>query len=141
MASERRILRLQQLILEVVAETLQREGRNPRLALVSFTRVKLSQDLSKATVSWSCLGTDKGRSKTTTALEGVLPTLRRRVAKAMATRVTPRLELLFDPTLERAQRLETIFHHLAEERGEDEDADEEAVEEHGGESAPERHGP
>ena len=61
MANERRILRLQQLILEVAAETLQREARDPLLELVSITRVKLTSDLSSAQVYWSCLGQEPQR--------------------------------------------------------------------------------
>jgi len=118
MANERRILRLQQLILEVAAETILREARDPALELVSVTRVKLTSDLASAQVFWSCLGTERGRKRTEEALEGILPLVQRRVGDALRTRLTPRLSFRYDPTLERAQRLETIFHQLETERGE-----------------------
>jgi ribosome-binding factor A len=127
MADRRRILRLQQLILEVVAETLQAEVRDPRMGLVTITRVKLSKDLSRAVVYWSSLGDEKEHRLSAQALEAATPLLQRRVAKALQTRITPHLKLIFDPTLERAQRLETIFHHLQEERGEPEEAEEETA--------------
>ena len=123
MARERRVLRLQQLILEIAAEALQREGQDPRLDLVTFTRVKLVPDLSQATLFWSCLAKEKSREKTERALEGILPLLQRQVAKDLRTRVTPTLAIRFDPTLEKAQRLEDIFQQLAEERGETADED------------------
>jgi ribosome-binding factor A len=124
MANPRRILRLQQLILEVAAQALQREARDDRLEMVSLTRVKLSADLTHASLWWSCLAHDAQRKKIERALTGILPLIQRRVAEALHTRVTPRLELTFDPTLEKAQRLETIFQHLAEERGEPEEDEE-----------------
>jgi ribosome-binding factor A len=127
MAHPRRILRLQQLILEVVAETLQREVRDPRIGMVSVTRVKLAKDMGEATVYWSSLGDERRHEVTANALGQARSLLQRRVAEALHTRVTPHLVLRFDPTLEHAQHLEGIFQHLREERGEpDADADPDA---------------
>ena len=124
MAKERRVLRLQQLILEILAETLQREVADPRLRLVTVTRVKLTSDLEHATVYWSCLAKkDEVKKETEEAMTGVLPLLQFRVARELSIRTTPRLEIRFDPSLEQAQRLETIFHKLREERGEDDEDD------------------
>ncbi len=125
MPNERRIKRLQQLILEVAGETLQREVRDPRMGLATFTRVQLTKDLSVATLYWSCLEEEGARRRTEQGLTSATPLLQRRVAEALTTRTTPRLELRFDPTLEQAQRLETIFHKLREERGDAVDEDDE----------------
>ena len=46
MARERRVLRLQQLIQEIVAEALLREVEDPRLEMVTVTRVRLTADLA-----------------------------------------------------------------------------------------------
>lgn len=123
MANERRILRLQQLILEVAAETLQREARDPLLELVSITRVKLTGDLSSAQVYWSSLSTEQSRPKTEKALEGIQPLVQRRVGDGIRIRITPRLTFRYDPTLEHAQRLNTIFQKIAEEQGPTEDSE------------------
>jgi ribosome-binding factor A len=108
---KRRVLRLQSLILEVAAETLQREARDPRIGFVSVTRVKLTPDLTQALVYWSALG-DGDHRLTEKGLAAVRGLVQKRVAEALTTRVTPHLEFRFDPSLERAQRLESIFEHL-----------------------------
>jgi len=118
MAKERRVLRLQQLILETVAETIQRGLDDPRIGMVSVTRVKLSPDLTAARVYWSCLGTEAQRRTCERGLQGALPLLQRAVAESMGTRVTPRLSLTYDETLARSERLEEIFERLRRERGE-----------------------
>lgn len=118
MPSERRILRLQQLILEVAAQTLQREARDPRIGLVSITRVKLAPDLSTATLGWSVMGDDAERRTCERGLEHATPLVQRAVAKALQTRVTPTISFRFDESLERAQALEGIFQQLREEREE-----------------------
>lgn len=115
MAEQRRVLRLQQLILEIVAETIQREIRDPRIGVVSVTRVKLSPDLSRARVYWSVLGEDATQRTTERGLQDALPVIQRAVASGLRTRITPRLALQFDETLEKSIRLEAIFHDIHQE--------------------------
>ena len=119
MANPRRIERLQQLILESAATHAQRELEDPRIGLVSFTRVKLSPDLSHAILFWSVLGDEAERRTTERGLTDALPSIQRAIAHAMQTRVTPRCELRYDKGMENAQRMEQIFHKLRQERGEE----------------------
>lgn len=114
----RRIARLQQLILEVAAETVLRRMKDPRLGFVTLTRCKLAPDLSQATVFWSCLGTDAQRRTTSRALVDAVPFVQSVVAKALATRTTPTLAFRYDGTVVNAARLESIFETLRKERGE-----------------------
>jgi ribosome-binding factor A len=118
MAEPRRVLRLQQLILETIAQTIQNELDDPRIGMVTVTRVKLSQDLSAAHVFWSSLAEPAVRRTQGRGLEDALPYLQRQVAQALGTRVTPTLSLRFDATMESAQRIDDIFRRIAEERGE-----------------------
>ena len=127
MANPRRIKRLQQLVLQTAANHVQRELEDPRIGLISITRVKLSPDLTQAVLYWSVLGDDAQRRTTERGLENALPSIQRAIAHAMQTRVTPRCELRYDQGMENAQRMEAIFTKLAEERGDietlgDEDA-------------------
>ncbi|MDA1194201.1 MAG: 30S ribosome-binding factor RbfA [Planctomycetota bacterium] len=118
MANPRRIKRLQQLILETVATHLLRELDDPRIGIVSVTRVKLSPDLSTCQVFWTSLGTESELRTTERGLQDALASIQRAVARAMQTRVTPRMEMRHDGTFANAQRLESIFTKLREERGE-----------------------
>lgn len=118
MANPRRIQRLQQLILQTAANHVQRELEDPRIGLVSITRVKLSPDLTQAILYWSVLGDEAQQRTTERGLEHALPSIQRAIAQAMQTRVTPRCELRYDQGMENAQRMEAIFTKLAEERGE-----------------------
>ena len=116
MPPPRRIARLQQLILETAATTVQRSLADPRLGFVTITRVKLAPDLSEATVYWSGLGTEAQRRTSTRALSAATPLIQREVARVIGTRVTPRLTLRYDPTLVNAERLEGIFETIKKER-------------------------
>ena len=131
MAQPRRIKRLESLILQIAAETLHREITDPRIGMVTITRIKLAPDMTQAKVYWSCLETEGARRRIEQAMESALPLFQRRVAEELSTRVTPQLQLEFDDTLENAQKLDKIFHKLREERGEDEETEDEGAEAEG----------
>lgn len=115
----RRIARLQQLILEVAAETVQRRLSDPRLRLVTLTRVKLAPDLSTAVVYYSAMApSDLERRATARALAGAASLVQSVVGDAMGTRTTPKLSFRYDATLAQAAHLEDIFQKLRAERGE-----------------------
>jgi len=120
MATARRIKRLQQVILQAAATHVQRELDDPRVGVVSITRVKLSPDLSHGQIFWSSLGDEANLRTTERGLEDALGSIQRAVAGALQTRTTPRLELVHDTGMVQAQRLEEIFTQLRDERGEDE---------------------
>jgi ribosome-binding factor A len=115
--TSRRIARLEQLILETVAVALQREVHDPRIGIVTVTRVRLAPDLSHATVWWSCLGDEVKQRTTERGLTAATKVVQSRVAKAMGTRITPTVVFRFDVGLEKAQRLEGLFDQIRTERG------------------------
>lgn len=116
MPTDRRLLRLQQLVLETVASTVQRDLDDPRVGLVTITRVKLARDLTMATVFWSCLDHGGPRRTAERGLSDALPVIQRAVARALSTRQSPRLSLRFDEGLEKASRVTELFHQLEQER-------------------------
>ncbi|MDF1702305.1 MAG: 30S ribosome-binding factor RbfA [Planctomycetota bacterium] len=117
MANPRRIKRLEKVIQQAAANHAQRELQDPRIGLISITRVKLTPDLSQAILFWSVIGEEAQRRTTERGLQDALPSIQRAIAKSMQTRVTPRCELRYDEGMEHAQRLESIFTKLREERG------------------------
>ena len=118
MPDDRRLLRLQQLVLETIANAVQRDLDDPRIGLVTITRVKLAKDLTQAVVYWSCLEEGGPRRTAERGLAAALPVIQSKVAGALSTRLTPRLTLKFDTGMEKADRLDTIFSQLALDRGE-----------------------
>jgi|GEM_PF-40664 len=115
----RRIARLQQLILEVAAETIQRRLADPRLRMVTLTRVKLAPDLSTVVVYYSAMApNDEERRATARALAGAASLVQSVVGDAMATRTTPHLTFRYDASLAQSAHLEDIFQKLRAERGE-----------------------
>jgi len=114
--NERRIKRLENVILHAVAPLVAHGLADPRLEMVTVTRVRLSPDLAVARINWSTIGDDGDRSKAGHALQHARGRLQRAVADAMQTRTTPRLEFHYDESIEKGIRVTEILNELARER-------------------------
>jgi ribosome-binding factor A len=113
-----------------LARMLREEVSDPRIGLVTLTRVDVSPDLAQALVFWSPL--DPRVERDATALEAsaaglasAAAFLRRRVAKELALRRSPALDFRYDPSLERgAQTLELLRDVQRDEQEDTEDGQE-----------------
>ncbi|MGH7161924.1 MAG: 30S ribosome-binding factor RbfA, partial [Planctomycetota bacterium] len=119
MPDDRRLRRIESAILQAVGPLVAHGLADPRLVLVTVTRVRVSPDLGVARVNWSCLGGPADRSKAQHALEQARGLLQAAVAKRIETRTTPRLEFHYDESLEKAQRVSRILDDLARGRPDD----------------------
>lgn len=118
MPDKRRLQRLENAILQTVAPLISHGLSDPRLGLITVTRIRLSADLAIARVNWSCMGDPADRAKAAHALEDARGVLQGAVGRNLNTRVTPRLEFHFDESLAKAVRVNTILDELARERRE-----------------------
>ncbi len=124
MADAMRIKRLEQVILQTVAPLLATGLSDPRLSMVTVTRVKLSADMSTARINWSTMGTEADRSKAEHALSRAHGPVQRAIADSLQTRTTPRVHFHYDESMEKAQRINEILSKLRVERGEHLDPEE-----------------
>jgi ribosome-binding factor A len=114
-----RLARLSEVVKERAARAILYELKDPRLGFITVTGVKLASDLTQCVILWSVIGTRGERSKTEHALEAAKGFVQSAVAKAMETRKTPRLYFKYDPSLEKAQKVNEILSKLRKERGEE----------------------
>lgn len=101
-------------IRQVVAEALSLEVRDPRVARVTITSVRVTGDLGHARLS-VVLGEGADAERSMEGLASAARFLRSRVAKALSTRIVPELEFVLDRGAEHAQRINEIFASLREE--------------------------
>ncbi|MBT4789971.1 MAG: 30S ribosome-binding factor RbfA [Halobacteriovoraceae bacterium] len=81
---------------------------DPRLSLVSITRVELNPDYSHAKVYWDTYDAGK-RGDIKKAFEGIASRLRTILAKELKVRHTPSLELLYDAQFEAERAIEDLL--------------------------------
>ena len=97
-----RIRRVAEQIRAELSQVLRDEVRDPRVGLVTITRVKLAPDLGAATVFVSPLGEDPDEARAS-EIQGVLASVagfaRRSLSRRMKLRHTPELRFLLDDSI------------------------------------------
>jgi len=90
-----------------------RELKDPRLGLVTVTRVEVSADLSHARVHVGVLGGEAERTKGLAVLQGAAGFVRRELGRRLRVRQVPEIEFRYDKGLDATDRVARL---LAEER-------------------------
>lgn len=114
--SRRRPEQVAETVRQVIAELLLKEVRDPRVGFVTVTEVRVTNDLSVATVRISVLGEESARPEALAGLESASGFLRSRVGKALSTRIVPELRFELDRGHEHAARINQILGELREEQ-------------------------
>ena len=91
-----------------LAELIRLEVRDPRVGLVTLTRIDVAPDLSHAKVYWSSLdavphgtrGATHSSDETAKGLASAAGFLRSQLARALATKRVPELRFVHDDSLE-----------------------------------------
>lgn len=109
MADSARARKLADLIREVVAETLQRRIKDPRLGYVTVTDSRVTGDLREATVFYTVYGDDEDRAASAAALESAKGVLRSAVGNAAGVRFTPTLTFVPDALPENAKTIDDLL--------------------------------
>lgn len=125
MVGEMRLRRIEERIKEELAEIFLFEVADPRLQGVTVTDVDVDRELAYADIFVSAVEGSARKDEVLAGLERAKGYLRTLLAQRIGyLRTFPRLRFHWDPTPERAARLEQLFAQLRAER---QDADEDAA--------------
>jgi ribosome-binding factor A len=112
-AHEARARRLADRIRVIVAETLERRVKDPRLGFVTVTDARVSGDLREATVFYTVYGDEAARADTAAALESARGVLRTEVGRQTGVRHTPSLAFVADALPENARTIDDLLVRAA----------------------------
>jgi ribosome-binding factor A len=119
----RRLKRIAELIRQELGLLIAEGVQDPRVRLVSVTRVEVTLDLMEARVHVSVIG-DEARSRTTLrGLERCKRYLRGRLGERVELRRTPALKFILDEGVKKSIRIGEVLDRLARERAEREARD------------------
>ncbi|MFC5907421.1 30S ribosome-binding factor RbfA [Streptacidiphilus monticola] len=93
----------------VVAETLQRRIKDPRLGFVTITDARVTGDLREATVFYTVHGDETEREASSAALESAKGILRSEVGRQTGVRFTPTLTFVLDAIPDTARHLDDLL--------------------------------
>jgi ribosome-binding factor A len=97
----------------VVAETLERRVKDPRLGFITVTDARVTGDLQHATVFYTVFGDETEKQATAAALESAGGVLRAEVGRRTGVRLTPTLEFVADAVPENAAAIDDLLQRAA----------------------------
>lgn len=109
------------LIRKEVSEMFVRSVKDPRIGLITITRVTVTEDCRLARIYFSVPGSDAEREKATRGLESAKGFIRRELARQINLRYTPEIIFAFDPSIEYAIHIGEVLESLKQEREGDPD--------------------
>jgi ribosome-binding factor A len=104
--------RVGDLILEVIAELLRKDIRDPRLQAVTLTGAKVSKDLRHARVYFNLLGGLSDPREVLTGFKSATGFIRSKVAKQLKLRFVPAIEFSYDDSEDEAQRIDELLKQV-----------------------------
>ena len=113
MADTARARKLADRIKVVVAETLEKRIKDPRLGFVTVTDARVTGDLQHATVFYTVYGDAEEKVASAAALESAKGVVRSEVGRRTGIRLTPTLEFIADAVPENAQHIDELLRAAA----------------------------
>lgn len=98
------------------AEIIRRELRDPRLGMVSITKVEVSTDMRYARIFVSIFGDDKKRKLSMAGLRHATGFVQKELGRRIRMRVFPEVSFVLDESIDKAFKITKIIDDLAEER-------------------------
>lgn len=109
MADPARAARLAQRIKVLVAQSLGKVVKDPRVEGVTITDSRVTNDLQNATVYYTVLGDDEAKADAAAGLAKAKGILRKEVGRNLTVRLTPTLEFVADEIPVNASNLEELL--------------------------------
>jgi ribosome-binding factor A len=110
--NQRRLDRLSEEIRREISAILAEDVKDPRLSMVSVTRIEVSNDLGSARVLISVLGDEKKQEEAMQALERARGFVRTELSNRIRLRQTPEISFKLDKSIEHGIRISTIIDKL-----------------------------
>jgi ribosome-binding factor A len=107
--SQARTQRIESEIQRVLAALIARELKDPRVGNVTITQVSMAADMGSARVFFSPFASRHSPEQVRTGLTHAAGFLRGELGRRLALRHAPRLEFVFDDSVEGAARLTSLI--------------------------------
>lgn len=99
------------------AEILQSHIKDPRLPLVTCTRVSVTGDLKHAKLYVSVLGSEEDQKRAMKVLTGATGYVRKLLSERLGIRWAPEIQFVYDPSVEYGIRLEELIRENKQREG------------------------
>jgi ribosome-binding factor A len=111
--------RVADLVKVEIAEILRREAHDPRIANLTVTVVKLTDDLRSARIYVVELGKDRMSDEVGQGLSKARGFVRRELGKRLQLRYVPELSFFYDPSFEYGSKIERLLKEIRKDEPDD----------------------
>ncbi len=115
MTSVKRSHRVGGLIQKELSVLLLTKIKDPRLDLVTITRVNMTDDLRSARIHFSVVAGQERSQKALAGFKSALGFMRRELGRRLGLRYIPELRFVYDESFDRAATLNEIFRAIHDE--------------------------
>lgn len=98
--------------MKILADLLQKETGDPRLARATVTGVKMSPDLKSARIYFTCQGGEKTKEAVTAGFGSAKGFLKRTLAKELGLRYMPELTFFYDESFDYGERINKVLKSI-----------------------------
>jgi ribosome-binding factor A len=110
--SSRRIDRVSDLLRKEISALLLKEVKEPRIGMVSLTKVKVTKDLKSARVFFSVIGGEKAIKDSTIGLNRASGFIKKKLGRIIKLRNIPDIIFEYDPSLEYGEKINKLLNNL-----------------------------
>lgn len=112
-----RLGRINEEIRKEISNIIRNDINDPRLtAMVSVTKVSITNDFKFATVFISIFGNEKSKAESLKAIKSSVGLIRREVGHRVKLRVTPEILIELDGSIEQGMHINSILAGLKEKK-------------------------
>jgi len=119
----RRSERVQVQLKREISKILQEDLRDPRIGIVTITRIDLTPDIRHAKIYFSILGDDTKQASSVEGIQSAAGYIRKLIGERLNLRYTPELSFRLDKSIEYSIELEKTFERLKNEPKNNQDSD------------------
>ena len=111
----KRSQRIQELILEEVSKMVQRGLKDPRIGFTTVTKVEVTDNLKRAKIFISVMGSEKEKAETLDGLNSAKGYIRNTMGKNLHLRYLPELDFRRDDNADHVEKISRILNGLHSE--------------------------
>jgi len=104
--------RVGDLLVELIAELLRKDIRDPRVGPVTITAAKVSKDLRHARIYFNLFGDQENKQEVLTGLASANGFIRSKIGKQLKLRFVPTIDFVYDESQDEAQRIEDLLKQV-----------------------------
>ena len=119
MTSFARADRVSGLIQETLSDLLKKRIHDPRLQMVTITKVKMSADLKLARIYFAIYGDDKKSEDAAKGFESARGFIKRILARKLGLRYMPDLKFFYDDSLDYGSHIDQLLEKIKTDNGPD----------------------